>query len=94
VDGAEHDPRESGGLKGGGGGATRGGGVWVGGERTWACTDGRSRFIEASGRCRFTEGRTRGGSLPLRALIVVKMYVLQSCRHRLYKQSVVFYGTG
>jgi hypothetical protein len=30
---------------------------------------GRRRFTEASGRCRFTEGRTREGSLPLTALI-------------------------
>jgi hypothetical protein len=29
----------------------------------------RCRFTEAIGRCRFTEGRTRGGSLPLAALI-------------------------
>jgi hypothetical protein len=74
VDGAEHDPRESGGLEVGGGGS-RGVGVGEGevGERTWACADGRSRFSEASGRCRFTEGRTRGGSLPLTTLIVVKI---------------------
>jgi hypothetical protein len=48
---------------------TRGGG-WGGADergRGWA--GGRCRFTEASGRCRLAEGRTRGGSLPLRALI-------------------------
>jgi hypothetical protein len=32
-------------------------------------TDGRCRFDDIDGRRRFMEGRTRGGSLPLRALI-------------------------
>jgi hypothetical protein len=48
---------------------TRGGG----GGRTWAWACGRCRFTEASGRYRFIEGRTRGGSLPLTTLIVVKI---------------------
>jgi hypothetical protein len=47
---------------------TRGGGGEVG-ERTWAWAGERCRFAEQNGRCRFTEGRTRGGSLPLTALI-------------------------
>jgi hypothetical protein len=47
-------------------------------ERTWDVggsggatkrTDGRCRFDDIDGRRRFMEGRTRGGSLPLRALI-------------------------
>jgi hypothetical protein len=47
-------------------------------ERTWDVggsggatkrTDGRCRFDDINGRRRFMEGRTRGGSLPLRALI-------------------------
>jgi hypothetical protein len=59
--------RTGGGRQGGGG--SRGVGVGEVGERTWACADGRSRFTEASGWCRFTEDRTRGGSLPLTALI-------------------------
>jgi hypothetical protein len=49
---------------------TRGGeGEAEAGGRTWAWAGGRYRFTEASGRCRFTEGRTSRGSLPLRALI-------------------------
>jgi hypothetical protein len=32
-------------------------------------TDERCRFDDIDGRCRFMEGRTRGGSLPLAALI-------------------------
>jgi hypothetical protein len=36
-------------------------------------TENGRTITEASGRCRFTEGRTRGGSLPLTALIVVKI---------------------
>jgi hypothetical protein len=46
------------------GGGRRGGGDSRGGGGA-----GRCRFTEASGRCRLAEGRTRGGSLPLRALI-------------------------
>jgi hypothetical protein len=54
------------------GGGRRGGGDSRGvgeGGRTWAWVGGRCRFTEASGRCRLAEGRTRGGSIPLRALI-------------------------
>jgi hypothetical protein len=66
-----NDPRESGRLEGeaGGGGGSRGVGEGEAGGRTWAWVGGRRRFTEASGRCRFTEGRTREGSLPLTALI-------------------------
>jgi hypothetical protein len=39
------------------------------GGRTWAWAGGRCRFTEASRRCRFAEGRTRGGSLPLTTLV-------------------------
>jgi hypothetical protein len=59
--------------------------VWGGAgahERTWDVggsggatrrTDGRCRFDDIDGRRRFMEGRSRGGSLPLTALIVVKI---------------------
>jgi hypothetical protein len=58
------------GGEGGGAAADRSrGGGGGGGARTWAWVGGRCRFTEASGRCRLAEGRTRGGSLPLRALI-------------------------
>jgi hypothetical protein len=48
----------------GGGGLTRGGGGEAG-ERTRAWVGKRCGFTEANGRCRFTEGRTREGRLPL-----------------------------
>jgi hypothetical protein len=53
-----------GGGGGGGGGPGGGGGGW-GGERTRAWAGERCGFTEANRRCRFTEGRTREGKLPL-----------------------------
>jgi hypothetical protein len=65
-----NDPRESGGLEGRqGGGGSRGVGEWEAGGTKVGWADERCRFTEASGRCRLAEGRTRGGSLPLRVLI-------------------------
>jgi hypothetical protein len=43
---------------------TQGGGGEAG-ERTRAWAGERCGFTEANGRCRFTEGRTREGRLPL-----------------------------